>query len=178
MIIYGCYPNLRDYSSHKLSPLSKHYVFLGYPSNYKGFRCFDPITNKIYISRHVHFNESFFPYPFLKSSTSPVNSSNSLFQTPSNFSTYPLPHSPPLVVPHYNSNSLSIRPNPSHAYSSTPPLSVSNFDQSPLFSSLNSQLPASKTHHMITRAQTGSLKPTFFSFRHFLPNHLFLRKLI
>lgn len=30
----SCYPNIRDYFSHKLSPLSKHCVILGYPSNY------------------------------------------------------------------------------------------------------------------------------------------------
>jgi len=36
-----CFPYLRDYSPHKLSPKSAPCVFLGYSTLHKGFRCFD-----------------------------------------------------------------------------------------------------------------------------------------
>lgn len=37
-------------------------MFLGYPPNHRGYKCFDLSTNKIYISRHVLFDESQFPF--------------------------------------------------------------------------------------------------------------------
>lgn len=40
---------------------SKKCIFLGYNSNYRGYRCLDPATKRIYLSRHVIFNEKSFP---------------------------------------------------------------------------------------------------------------------
>ncbi|KAI5332285.1 hypothetical protein L3X38_022414 [Prunus dulcis] len=34
----------------------------GYSSQHKGFRCLDLTNNKVYISRHVRFNETDFPF--------------------------------------------------------------------------------------------------------------------
>jgi transposase InsO family protein len=61
--IFGCacYPLLRPYNSHKLAYRSKQCIFLGYSSNQKGYRCLDPTTNHVYISRHVIFDETSFP---------------------------------------------------------------------------------------------------------------------
>src|SRR5438270_13593353 len=42
---------------NKLSSRSAICVFLGYGEGKKGYRCFDPITKKLYISRHVVFLE-------------------------------------------------------------------------------------------------------------------------
>ena len=73
--IFGCacYPLLRPYTSHKLEPKTKEFIFLGYYYVSKGYLCFDPITNSMYTSRHVLFNESKFPFPTLTSSPqSPV----------------------------------------------------------------------------------------------------------
>jgi hypothetical protein len=53
-----CYPLLRPYASHKLEYRSKPCIFLGY--KYAGYKCLDPVTNKVYLFRHVIFNEDFF----------------------------------------------------------------------------------------------------------------------
>jgi hypothetical protein len=57
----ACYPLLRPYINHKLMFQSKQCIFLGYSSNHKGYRCLDPLTNRVYLSRHVVFDESVFP---------------------------------------------------------------------------------------------------------------------
>ncbi|KAJ9553465.1 hypothetical protein OSB04_017510 [Centaurea solstitialis] len=42
---------------NKLSPRSALCVFLGYGIGQKGYRCFDPVSQKLYVSRHVTFLE-------------------------------------------------------------------------------------------------------------------------
>ncbi|KAL4588677.1 hypothetical protein LXL04_001570 [Taraxacum kok-saghyz] len=60
--VFGClcFPNID--APHKLSPRSAPCVFLGYPTNHKGYRCLNLDTNKIVISRHVVFDETVFPF--------------------------------------------------------------------------------------------------------------------
>ena len=60
--VFGClcFPNLNHSNLHKLALRSTPCLFLGYPSNHKGYRCMDLKTNKIIISRHVYFDESVF----------------------------------------------------------------------------------------------------------------------
>lgn len=60
--VFGClcYPNL--HTTHKLEPRSTPCVFLGYPTNHRGYRCLDLKTKKIIISRHVTFDETIFPF--------------------------------------------------------------------------------------------------------------------
>jgi len=57
-----CYPNLSATTPHKLAPRSTECIFLGYPSDHKGYRCLDLKSNKIITSRHVVFDELTFPY--------------------------------------------------------------------------------------------------------------------
>jgi hypothetical protein len=59
--VFGCqcFPLLRPYTNHKLEYRSKPCVFLGY--SFAGYKCLDPITNKVYLSRHVIFDETKFP---------------------------------------------------------------------------------------------------------------------
>jgi len=52
-------PLLRPFGLHKLDFRSKPCIFLGY--HYAGYKCLDPVTNKVYLSRHVVFDESSFP---------------------------------------------------------------------------------------------------------------------
>lgn len=58
----NCYPNISASTPHKLAPRSVMCVFLGYPPNHKGYRCFDPISNWVIISRHVVFDEHVLPF--------------------------------------------------------------------------------------------------------------------
>jgi len=65
--VFGCtcfilHPHVKR---NKLSSQSAICVFLGYGESKKGYRCFDPITQKLYVSRHVVFLEHipFFSIP-------------------------------------------------------------------------------------------------------------------
>jgi hypothetical protein len=57
-----CYPNLYATAAHKLSPGSVACVFLGYPIDTKGYRRYNPDTNRVITSRHVYFDEDVFPF--------------------------------------------------------------------------------------------------------------------
>nr|GEV19060.1 ribonuclease H-like domain-containing protein [Tanacetum cinerariifolium] len=57
--------------AHKLEPRSTPCIFLGYPSNHRGYRCLDLSSNKIIISRHVRFDEDIFSFGNVTSSTTP-----------------------------------------------------------------------------------------------------------
>ena len=48
-----CFPLLTPYRAHKLHPKTTHCVFLEYPTNSKGYWCLDPVTYRLYISRHI-----------------------------------------------------------------------------------------------------------------------------
>ncbi|RLN17625.1 retrotransposon protein, putative, unclassified [Panicum miliaceum] len=57
-----CYPNTTSSSPHKLTPRSIPCVFIGYPAESKGYRCYDPVSRRILTFRHVLFDETIFPY--------------------------------------------------------------------------------------------------------------------
>ena len=48
-----CFFLLTLYRAHKLHPKTTPCVFLGYPTNSKGYLCLDPVTYRLYISRHI-----------------------------------------------------------------------------------------------------------------------------
>lgn len=56
-----CFPNLRPYNSHKLLFCSTPCTFLGYSPLHKGYRS-QASNGCVYISRHVTFHESVFPF--------------------------------------------------------------------------------------------------------------------
>ncbi|KAA0059801.1 Retrovirus-related Pol polyprotein from transposon TNT 1-94 [Cucumis melo var. makuwa] len=80
--VFGCqcYPLIRPYQSHKLSYRSKPYPFLGYSSSYKGYKCLSQ-DGRLYISRHVIFDENSFPYASFSSHSIPL-STNNVFNPP------------------------------------------------------------------------------------------------
>ncbi|KAJ0435796.1 putative RNA-directed DNA polymerase [Helianthus annuus] len=62
--VFGClcYPNLSSTRPHKLALRSTPCIFLGYPANYRGYRCLELSTGKTIFSRHVTFDEVQFPF--------------------------------------------------------------------------------------------------------------------
>ena len=62
--VFGClcYPLIPSTTIHKLQPRSTPSVFLGFPSNHRGYKCYDLSSNKIIVCRHVLFDESQFPF--------------------------------------------------------------------------------------------------------------------
>ena len=71
--VFGClcYPLLPSSTIHKLQPRSTPCVFLGYPSNHRGYKCFDLSNRKLIISRHVIFDETQFPFTKIHSPSPP-----------------------------------------------------------------------------------------------------------
>ena len=62
--VFGCrvFPYLRDYAPHKLAPRSLECIFLGYDTQYNGYRFLDLATSRIYTTRHAQFDETNFPF--------------------------------------------------------------------------------------------------------------------
>ncbi|KAF3771649.1 Retrovirus-related Pol polyprotein from transposon TNT 1-94 [Nymphaea thermarum] len=63
--VFGCSCFVHNHSPtlKKLDPRSIKVVFLGYSSTQKGYKCVDPTTSKVYVSRDVtfHEHEAYFP---------------------------------------------------------------------------------------------------------------------
>ena len=57
----ACYHFLRPYSKHKFNFYTQKCLMVGYIPIHKGYKCLAS-TRKIYIARHVRFNESEFPF--------------------------------------------------------------------------------------------------------------------
>ena len=63
--VFGCivYVHLSPHTRHKLEPCVVECVFLGYGVTQKGYRCFDPLHNKLYTTLDCDFFESSYYYP-------------------------------------------------------------------------------------------------------------------
>lgn len=57
--VFGCIRFVHIQTSHrdKLDPRVVKCIFMGYSSTKKGYKCFNPITNKVVVSRDVKFEE-------------------------------------------------------------------------------------------------------------------------
>lgn len=60
MFGYQCFPCFRPFNSYKLQPLSLNCIFLEYANQKIGYLSLEPIVGKLYISRHVLFDEQCF----------------------------------------------------------------------------------------------------------------------
>ena len=55
---YLCYPLTKPYNTHKLQPKFTPCVFIGYSPTQNAYKCIDPLTSRIYLSKHVLFDET------------------------------------------------------------------------------------------------------------------------
>lgn len=99
----ACFPYLRPYNKNKLEFRSKKCVFIGYSLHHQGYRCLDPITSRVYLSHHVIFNETEFPFSTGSILTLPPIGADPISFPPPSFSP-PIPMLPslppsPLPVP-------------------------------------------------------------------------------
>ncbi|KAH9677665.1 retrovirus-related pol polyprotein from transposon RE1 [Citrus sinensis] len=53
--------NGQDYNKHKFAYHSSKCIFIGYSPSHKGYKCLHP-SGRVYVARHVTFDESVFPY--------------------------------------------------------------------------------------------------------------------
>lgn len=140
--VFGClcYPYLRPYSPSKLPPRSLSCVFIGYSGVHKGHLCFHPPTSRVYVSRHVVFEESIFPYlaeykNITVASNLPTTTSSHQFQSPPPQPIGPMPVEPLQTTP--------MSPTTSSPILQSPPLT---------------QPPDPSRHHMMTRELDGTRK--------------------
>ncbi|KAG7593974.1 Ribonuclease H-like superfamily [Arabidopsis thaliana x Arabidopsis arenosa] len=75
---FGClfYPWIRPYGNNKFSPKSTLCVFMRYSLTQSAYLCLDVSTSRVYVSRHVDFVESVFPFLSLSATFSPSSSSS------------------------------------------------------------------------------------------------------
>ncbi|KAJ9542336.1 hypothetical protein OSB04_028842 [Centaurea solstitialis] len=118
-----CYPLIPSSTIHKLQPRSTSCVFLGYPPNHRGYKCYDLSSHKIIICRHVLFDETQFPfsgvtksplsYDFLDEDSSPYLTHH--HQTPPSSSAVTMP-----TPIREHTSPLQTSPVPDPQYSSSP----------------------------------------------------------
>jgi hypothetical protein len=75
--VLGCsfYPWLRPYNHHKLLPRSEKCAFLRYSTMHKRYYCLHLPSHRLYISRHVTFNETEFPFSIVSHPNTPADTS-------------------------------------------------------------------------------------------------------
>lgn len=155
----SCFPLLKPYNQHKLDFHTKKRVFISYSPIHRGYKCLDK-SGRVFVARHVTFNEQEFPYSelFSKSQIFVSSFSDTLTPPPVFFS---LPLNPCL------NDSSTKEPS---AVAPVPGLSPA-FDSHSLQQSFSSQSPhlpsrpsnpsqtAVSIHPMITRAKAGIYEP-------------------
>ena len=157
----SCFPWLKRYVHSKLDPKRKFCIFLGYSLQHKGYRCLDPQTGRVYISRHVHFDETVYPFH----SFSPVVVAVQDSSSPSMDLHFSIPIS--RISSESPSSSLIIGAAQNHDSSG----SASHSD--PTSASHNSEslsIPPGNIHPMITPSKAGIYKPkVYLATKHPLP---------
>lgn len=180
-----CFPYTWDTRRHKFDPKTILCVFVGYSDTHKGYKCFHPPSKKFIISRHVVFDELFFPYKGNHHNTIPstvphvvsifdswlphtnFDSSADLIETtPSSPCLSPLPtnsvHSSSVQLPttHVNQLEQSSQPELENLENSRHQLQIEQEFEPEPEPFIQTQPPQDlHTHSMATRSQHGIVKP-------------------
>jgi hypothetical protein len=79
MRIFGCptYLHISSEDRSKLDPKSKKCIFLGYEKGVKGYKLWDPVAQKVMISRDVIFDEKSMTKAFKENKYQATESNNS-----------------------------------------------------------------------------------------------------
>lgn len=72
LLTFGClcYPWIKPYGNNKFSPKPTPCVFMGYSLTQSTFLCLDVVSSWVFVSRHVEFKESIFPFQSLSKNSS------------------------------------------------------------------------------------------------------------
>ena len=184
----ACFPYLRPYNTNKLQFRSKQCVFLGYSLNHQGYRCLDPSTGRVYLSGHVIFDESSFPFQETINTVSAEKGPQESLVPTLEMIQLSQPHTPPSCsrpppisptipqtpqmptpldsisltqssLPHISSNHpIGSSPTTSHPNPTIPPTSTSSIPN-PLPPTPTQTLPENSSHSMVTRRKDGICKP-------------------
>ncbi|KAK9137599.1 hypothetical protein Sjap_008193 [Stephania japonica] len=160
--VFGClcYPLLPSTTITKLQARSTPCVFLGFPPNHRGYKCYDLSSCQIIICRHVRFDENVFPFASLHTTSSHTydyldNGLSPYVQHHLHDSAPPSSHTPAQASTHVRSDPDPVSPNPT-----PPPFPV--LDQ-PSSHSAPSVAPAPTIPLpkpiIVTRSQHGIFKP-------------------
>lgn len=124
--IFGClcFPWLRPYNANKLENKSSPCVFLGYSLTQSAYLCLQPSSGRIYVSRHVKFDETVFPFHSLhKIESNLPDTSSSASKSPVDIIPIHQPLAPPSTALPMGSSTLAPHQTTSSANQgmSTPP---------------------------------------------------------
>jgi histone deacetylase 1/2 len=129
-----CYPWLVPYRANKFQSKSHPCVFLGYSLTQHAFQCLNLHTGKIYLSHHVTFDESIFPFKLAPPSTDP----SSATQCPASSPPSPVPPvcivplDTPITTPLVPDGAATVPPSPTPCMASSSPPNDSSSSVSPL----------------------------------------------
>ncbi|KAK9063757.1 hypothetical protein SSX86_017629 [Deinandra increscens subsp. villosa] len=144
-----CFPWLRPYMSSKLQPRSAKCIFLGYSVSKSAYKCYDPVSHRLYHSRHVQFVDHIFRFGNDVASLVPLPTADSFLSSgdsdPSDHEAPPVPPTDP-PLPRFPPSSAQ------H------PAQVNNPPGSPTSgpSSVSTTSPTTPPHHSSTSSSSST----------------------